>query len=161
MTRSTATKYWLMKSEPTVYSIDDLARDGKTRWDGVRNFQARNYMTAMKPGDLALFYHSNADPPGVAGVMRASAVAAPDETQFDAADGHHEKRATREQPVWFSVEVTFVAKAPRLIALDELRAQKKLAKMELLRRGSRLSITPVTPAQFALIRTLAGIAEGG
>jgi predicted RNA-binding protein with PUA-like domain len=94
-------KFWLMKSEPSVYSIDDLARDRRTRWTGVRNFQARNFMTdAMKPGDLALFYHSNAEPSGVAGLMRVSAGAAPDETQFDRQDAEaFEPRASRQRPL--------------------------------------------------------------
>src|SRR4051812_15219465 len=112
-------KYWLMKSEPSVYSIHDLRRDGRTRWNEIRNFQARNYMTqSMKPGDLALFYHSSAEPPGVAGLMRISAPALPDETQFDARSEYHEPRASREDPVWFSVEVEFLAQAKGLVSLE-------------------------------------------
>ena len=149
-------KYWLMKSEPGAYSIDDLARDEKTRWTDIRNYQARNYMVQMKPGDLALFYHSNAEPPGVAGLMRVSAKAAPDSTQFDKKDAHYEPRATVEKPVWFCVEVSFVAKAERVIALSEIRAEKKLKKMMLLQKGSRLSVTPVTASEYKVIAKLAG-----
>lgn len=155
-------KYWLMKSEPGVYSIDDLARDKRTRWTAIRNYQARNYMTQdMKVGDLAIFYHSNAEPAGVAGLMRVSASAAPDETQFDEKDEHYEPRATREAPVWACVEVEFVAKAPRFVSLADLRAEKRLAKMELLRKGSRLSIQPVTAAEWKVVAKLAGLPEKG
>lgn len=152
-------RFWLMKSEPSVYSIDDLARDGRTRWNEIRNFLARNYMTdGMKPGDLALFYHSSAEPPGVAGLMRISAPALPDETQFDRKSDYFEPRATREKPVWFSVEVEFVERAAAVLPLDAIRAQKRLAKMELLRKGQRLSIQPVTPGEFRLVSQLAGFA---
>lgn len=154
-------KYWLMKSEPGVYSIDDLGRDGKTRWTAIRNYQARNYMTEMKVGDLAFFYHSNADPTGIAGLMRVSAPAAPDETQFDKKDEHYEPRATREAPVWSCVEVAFLQKAPRFVELSALRAEKALAKMELFLKGSRLSITRVTAAEWRRIAKLAGLPEKG
>lgn len=150
-------KYWLMKSEPSVYSIEDLARDRRTRWTQIRNFQARNSMTdGMKVGDLVFFYHSNAEPPGIAGLMRVSAKAAADETQFEKGD-YFEPRATREAPVWFAVEVEFVKRAARFVSLEELKGEKRLAKMELLRKGSRLSIQPVTAAQFKVVAKLAGL----
>lgn len=152
-------RFWLMKSEPSVYSIDDLRRDGRTRWNEIRNYLARNYMTTdMKPGDLALFYHSSAEPPGVAGLMRISAPALPDETQFDDNSDYFEPRATRDKPVWFSVEVEFVEKARAVLPLDAIRAHKPLARMELLRKGQRLSIQPVTPAQLRAVCALAGLA---
>ncbi len=140
--------------------MDDLARDGRTRWNEIRNYMARNYMTqSMKPGDLAFFYHSSAEPPGVAGLMRISQAALPDETQFDKTSEYFEQRATRDKPVWFSVEVEFVAKAGALVPLESLRGQRKLAKMELLRKGSRLSITPVTPGQYKVIAGMAGFPQ--
>ena len=117
-------KYWLMKSEPSVYSIDSLARDGKTLWTGIRNFQARNYMTQdMKLGDLVLFYHSNAEPPAVAGIMRVVGPARPDPTQFDKKSAAHEPRATLLAPVWWAVEVEFVGKAKAPLPLTLLRTQ--------------------------------------
>jgi predicted RNA-binding protein with PUA-like domain len=149
--------YWLMKSEPDVYSIDDLARDGKTLWTAIRNYQARNYMAqSMKLGDLALFYHSNAEPSGVAGLMRVSAAAAADPTQFDPKDDHYEPRATRDKPVWSCVEVAFVARATTFVSLATLRASKPLAKMALFQAGSRLSITPVRAGEYKLIAKIAG-----
>jgi len=147
--------HWLLKTEPSTYSIDDLERDRRTRWTGVRNFLARNFMTdGMKPGDLALIYHSSAEPPGVAGLARISAAAAPDKTQFEPGDAF-DPRATRATPVWFAVEVEFLERAPTFVPLAAIRAEKKLARMELLRKGSRLSISPVTPAQFRTLSKLA------
>lgn len=151
-------RHWLMKSEPSVYGIDQLARDKRTRWTGVRNFQARNHMVDMQVGDLVVFYHSSAEPPGVAGLARVSAEAAADETQFDAKnDDAFDPKATRDKPVWKCVEVEFVAKADALVPLDALRAEAGLEGMELLRRGSRLSVQPVTPPHFALVCKLAGL----
>jgi predicted RNA-binding protein with PUA-like domain len=108
-----AKSYWLMKSEPDTYSIDDLARDGRTHWDGVRNFKARNNMRAMKVGDEVLFYHSNASPPGVVGVARVCREAYPDPAQFDRKSKYHDEKSTREKPRWDMVDVEFVAKAKR------------------------------------------------
>ena len=144
------TRYWLMKSEPDVFSIDDLARKGVAGWDGVRNYQARNFMREMKAGDRVLFYHSNAKPSGVAGVAEVVRTAYPDPTQFDAKSGHHEPRATREKPVWSQVDVRFVRRFPRLLSLDDLRSVPALAGMELFRR-SRLSVQPVTAAQWKAV----------
>ncbi len=138
-----------MKSEPTNYSIDDLKRDKKTAWTGVRNYQARNFMMKdMSPGDLAIFYHSNAEPPGAVGVMKIAAKAHADETAFDKNGMYYEPRATRENPVWECVDVTFVEKFREILPLAEIRKNKKLAKIELLRTGSRLSIQPLTKADF-------------
>ena len=148
-------RYWLMKSEPDVYSIDDLARDGTTFWDGVRNFEARNHMRdGMKPGDLAFFYHSNADPSGVAGVMRVAKPARPDETAFDPRDEHHDPRSDRADPTWWGVDVAFVQKLPRVVSLHDIKAEARLRNMALLKR-SRLSVTPVSPAHWRIILGMA------
>lgn len=141
-------QYWLMKSEPETYSIDDLERDGSTRWDGVRNYQARNYMQSMKVGDLVLFYHSNADPPGVAGICQVTKAAHPDVTAQDGRSKYYDPKATPENPRWFLVEVSFVEKLPRLIPLSELKTIKGLENMVVTRKGSRLSITPVTAKEW-------------
>lgn len=141
--------YWLMKSEPTNYSIQDLKRDKKTAWTGVRNYQARNFMTqSMEMGDLAIFYHSNAEPPGAVGVMKIASAAHADETAFDKKSMYYEPRATREKPVWECVDVAFVEEFPELLPLAEIRKNKRCAKMELLKTGSRLSIQPLTKAEF-------------
>ena len=144
---------WLMKSEPHVFGIDDLARKPKktSGWDGVRNYQARNFMKAMKKGDRAFFYHSSVDPAGIAGIVEISREAYPDPTQFDPKSDYFEPRATAAAPVWFQVDVALVEKLPRLITLDELRGIPALKDMLLLRRGSRLSVQPVTPAEWAAI----------
>jgi predicted RNA-binding protein with PUA-like domain len=143
---------WLMKSEPEVYSIDDLERDGRTAWTGVRNYQARNFMRdRMRVGDTVLFYHSNAEPSGVAGVGRVASAPYADPTQFDPRHEAHEPRATREKPVWMLVEVAFEEKFTRLVSLAELRAEPRLAGLLVLQRGSRLSIQPVSPGHAAWI----------
>ena len=155
---------WLMKSEPDDLSIDELARlPRKTSpWTGVRNYQARNYMRdAMAVGDLAFFYHSSCPEPGVAGIVRVSKAAYPDATQFDPAGKYYDPKATREAPRWVHVDVTLVEKT-RLVPLAELRAAKGLEKMVILQRGNRLSITPVTPREWAIVAKLAGAkAEAG
>src|SRR5262245_38266835 len=126
-------RFWLMKSEPDVFSIDDLAAKKTGGWDGVRNYQARNFMKEMKVGDEVLFYHSNAAPSGIAGVARVCRTAYPDPTQFDAKDAHFDPKATREKPIWFQVDLRFVAKLPRFLALDELRARPELEDMVLFK----------------------------
>jgi predicted RNA-binding protein with PUA-like domain len=146
-------RYWLMKSEPDVFGVDDLAkRPRKTEpWTGVRNYQARNFMRDdMRPGDLAFFYHSSCPRPGIAGIVKISRAAYPDETQFDRKGEYYDPKATRENPRWFNVEVTLVKKT-RLIGLDELRAHPELASMMVLKRGSRLSITPVTEREWQFV----------
>jgi predicted RNA-binding protein with PUA-like domain len=149
--------HWLIKSEPDVFSIHDLAkaRNKTTHWEGVRNYQARNFLRAMKKGDRALFYHSNATPSAVAGVVEIVREAYPDPTAWDAKSDYRDPKASPDNPVWSMVDVKLVAIYPREIPLDELRSVKALAGMELLRRGSRLSVTPVTPAQFRTIEKLA------
>ena len=150
--------HWLIKSEPDVFSIRDLAaaRGRKTSWEGVRNYQARNFLRAMRCGDLALFYHSNADPSAVAGVVRIVREAHPDPSAWDEASDYHDPRASPENPIWSLVDVELVEIFPRELPLEELRGVASLAGMELLRRGSRLSVQPVTPAEFRTVVALAG-----
>ena len=149
-----ATKYWLMKTEPSVYSIDDLAGEPKktTCWDGVRNYQARNFMRdEMKLGDKILVYHSNADPPGVAGVATVCRESYPDHTAFDANDKHFDPKSDKENPRWFMVDIKFECAFDEVIGLPELRTMAVLKEMELLRKGSRLSVQPVRKKEFDAI----------
>jgi predicted RNA-binding protein with PUA-like domain len=144
-------RYWLMKSEPSEYSIDDLARDGSVAWFGVRNYQARNFMRdQMKVGDGVLFYHSSCAEPGIAGLAEVSRLAYPDETQFETGGKYFDPKATRENPRWFNVEVRFVEKT-RLLSIAELRGYPELANMRILAKGNRLSITPVDPDEWRFI----------
>jgi predicted RNA-binding protein with PUA-like domain len=146
--------YWLFKSEPTTYGIDHLAKDKVTAWTGVRNYQARNFMRdRMKAGDRGLFYHSSCEVPGIAGLVEIVRAAYPDETQFDRKSRYHDAGATRDEPRWFNVDLKFVKKT-RVVPLPELRAQKALQKMQLLQRGNRLSITPVTDGEWKAIMGL-------
>jgi predicted RNA-binding protein with PUA-like domain len=148
-----ARRFWLMKSEPEVFSIHDLAKAPKktTFWDGVRNYQARNLLRdEIKIGDGVLFYHSNADPPGVAGLATVVKEAAPDPSQFDPKDDHHDPGSKPNDPRWFGVEVKLEEIFPRLVPLDEIRATPALGKMVLLQR-SRLSVQPVSPDEWKTI----------
>ena len=148
--------YWLFKSEPTTYGIDHLAQDKVTAWTGVRNYQARNFMRdSMKKGDRGYFYHSSCEVPGIAGIVEVSRAAYPDETQFDHKTKYYDAAATQEAPRWYNVDLKFVKKT-RVVSLEELRAHKALAKMQILQRGNRLSITPVTAAEW---KTIAGLLE--
>ncbi|HUR61664.1 MAG TPA: EVE domain-containing protein [Candidatus Thermoplasmatota archaeon] len=145
-------KHWLMKSEPESYSIDDLARDGTTDWTGVRNFKARNWMKEMQVGDKVLFYHSNADPPGAAGVAEVCAVAHADRTQYDARSDYFEPKATPEKPYWYCPDIRFVAKFTRFVPLQELRDSDALNGMLLTSgKASRLSVQPVDKKHFDAI----------
>jgi predicted RNA-binding protein with PUA-like domain len=146
-----------MKSEPDVYSIDDLERDGSTHWEGVRNYKARNNMQAMKVGDEVLYYHSNAKPPGVAGIARVAREAYPDHFAFDEKSHYHDPKSDRESPRWFMVDIEFVAKAAQPVGLPEIKDDPKLADMELVRYG-RLSVQAVKPGEFERIKKLAGLA---
>ena len=150
----TAARHWLMKSEPDVFSIDDLAKKGVAGWDGVRNYQARNFMKDMRLGDRVFFYHSNAMPPGIAGIAEVAKLAYPDPTQFDPKAGHYDPKALPDRPIWFQVDLRFVKKFARLLSLDELRGVPALAGMPLFLR-SRLSVQPVTAAQWKTISALA------
>ena len=144
-------RYWLMKSEPSEYGIDDLKRDRQSAWFGVRNYQARNFMRDdMKVGDLVLFYHSSCPDPGIAGICKVAKAAAPDVTQFDKKDKHFDPKSKPENPFWVCVEVKFV-KTLHLIPLAALRGAPELAEMRILQRGNRLSITPVSDAEWEFI----------
>ncbi|MDE2209146.1 MAG: EVE domain-containing protein [Betaproteobacteria bacterium] len=150
-------RHWLMKSEPDELSIDDLARAPKrtTPWFGVRNYQARNFMRDdMRVGDLAFFYHSSCPEPGIAGIVEVSRLAYPDATQFDPKSAYFDAKATRNAPRWFNVDVKLVRKT-RLVTLPELRAARGLEEMVILRRGNRLSITPVTAAEWKIVEKMA------
>lgn len=141
--------YWLMKSEPDVYSIDTLKNEKKTLWDGIRNYQARNFMMKdMKVGDQVLFYHSNAKPPGIAGLARISKKAVPDPTAFDKKSKYFDEKSSKENPRWFCVEVAYEKKLKKLISLDDIRGNKELADMMVIKKGSRLSIQPVTEKEY-------------
>ena len=144
-------KRWLFKSEPESYGIDHLERDGRTEWSGVRNYQARNLMREMRVGDQAFFYHSNATPPGIAGICEVVALAHPDSTQFDPRSDYYDEKSPRDEPRWWCVDVGFVRRFPRLVTLDELRTVPKLDGMLLLRKGQRLSVQPVTAAEWKLV----------
>ena len=146
---------WLAKSEPTTYSIEDLERDGTTRWDGVRNFQARNFLRAMKKGDRVLFYHSSAEPTGAAGLAEVAREAYPDPTQFDPKDDHYDAKSKKDDPLWSAVDLRHVRTFPRVVTIDELRATKGLEKLIILKRGNRLSVTPVTKAELEKVVALA------
>ena len=149
-------RHWLMKSEPDVFGIDDLARAPRktTAWWGVRKYQARNFMRDdMRVDDLAFFYHSSCPEPGIAGIVRVSRLAYPDATQFDPESEYFDPKSTPAQPRWVNVDVTLVRKT-RLVAIQELRGQRALADMRLLQRGNRLSITPVSAQEWAFIETL-------
>ncbi len=148
---------WLVKSEPDCFSIQDLARSPRrtTCWSGVRNYQARNFMRAMKRGDQVLFYHSSADPPAVAGTAIVVREAYPDSTALDPRDDHYDPKASREHPIWEMVDLRLEKIFPRPIPIGELRAVSALAEMELLRKGSRLSVQPVRPREFETVLTLA------
>jgi predicted RNA-binding protein with PUA-like domain len=150
-----------MKSEPSEFSIDDLvaARSQTTPWVGVRNYQARNFMRdGMRVGDRAFFYHSSCPEPGIAGIVEISRLAYPDETQFDRKSPYHDAKSTRANPRWVHVDVKLVRKT-KLVTLPMLRATPGLEDMVVLRKGNRLSITPVTPAEWKIIEKLATAAR--
>ena len=146
--------YWLMKSEPDVFSIDHLQKKQVEPWTGVRNYQARNFMKEMKRGDQVLFYHSSADHVGVAGLMEVAREAYPDPTQFDKKSEYFDEKATKEKPRWEMVDVQFLEKFKQLVTLAELRAEPKLAGLILLQKGTRLSVIPVEKNHFQLIQKM-------
>lgn len=150
-------RYWLVKSEPDAFSFDDLLASPRrtTHWDGVRNYQARNTLRdAMKKGDLVLFYHSSTDPMAVVGVAEVVREGYPDHTAFDPGDSHYDPKSRRELPTWFMVDLKAVKKFSRAVTLAELRATKGLEKMALLQKGSRLSVQPVSEAEFRIVEGL-------
>lgn len=150
-------KFWLVKTEPESFSIDDLAaaKDQTTCWDGVRNYQARNFLREMKLGERVLWYHSGGDAPAVVGTASVVREAYADPTSWDKRNPHYDSKSTPESPRWFMVDLQFGEKFPRLLALEELRSIAALAQMELLRKGSRLSVQPVRKAEFDAILKLA------
>lgn len=146
--------YWLMKSEPEAFSIDDLRSSPgkKTHWDGVRNYQARNFMRQMQKGDLVLFYHSNTKPPGIVGIAEVVRLAYPDFTAWDANDSHYDPKSTADNPRWDMVDIRYKQKFSRMITLDELRdRQGELDGFPLLRKGNRLSVMPVSAKEWNFI----------
>lgn len=148
-------KYWLMKSEPDVFSIDDLERNKTTLWEGVRNYQARNFMMKdMAIGDQVLFYHSNAEPPGIAGLATVSKLAVPDPLQFDKKSEYYDKKATQDKPIWYCVEVKFQKKFKSIFTLADIKADKNMKNMIVIQKGSRLSINPVDKKDFEYILKL-------
>lgn len=147
--------YWLMKTEPDKCSIDDLARDKTTYWDGVRNYQVRNFLRdSIKKGDLVFFYHSNAEPSGIAGIAEVVKEGYPDPSAFDKKDIHYDEASDPKDPTWYVVEIKFVKKFKELIPLEKLKKIPALAKMPLLQRGQRLSVQPVSEDQWKIICSL-------
>jgi predicted RNA-binding protein with PUA-like domain len=148
--------YWLMKSEPDAFSISDLkSRPKKTEhWDGVRNYQARNFMRAMKKGDLAFFYHSSCEVPGVYGIIEIARAAYPDHTAWDPENHHYDPKSTPERPLWFMVDVRFKRELKKPVTLTVIKMQSSLKQMRLVQRGSRLSVMPVTAKEWNTILKL-------
>lgn len=144
--------YWLMKSEPGEFSIDDLKKVKVEPWDGVRNYQARNMMRdEMKKGDLAFFYHSNCDEPGIVGIITIDKEGYPDPTAFDPDDKHYDPKSDPDDPRWYLVDVKYKRKLKRIISLKELRDKKPLKDMKLLQKGNRLSVMPVSKKEWEYI----------
>ena|SRR5688572_25564262 len=148
-------RYWLMKCEPGAYTIDDLERDGRTSWEGVRNYQARNFMRdQMQESDGVLFYASNADPSGVTGLATISRAAYPDHFAWKKGHKYFDAASTLESPTWYMVDVAFVERFPAVVSLETLKATKGLGDMLVIKKGSRLSIQPVTRAEFDIVSLL-------
>lgn len=153
-----STGYWLMKSEPDAYSIDQLKKDKKTLWTGVRNYQARNFMMdSMQAGDQFLFYHSNAEPSGVIGVGKILRTSVPDPSALDPQSDYYDAKASHDHPIWFCAEVGYVSHFKKLVSLAEIRELKELSDMLLLRKGQRLSIQPVSKKEFETILKMGGL----
>lgn len=148
-------QFWLMKSEPDAYSIDDLQRDGSEPWDGIRNYQARNFMRAMNIGDLVLFYHSNAKPPGVVGVAKVCKTTYPDHTAWDPKSNYFDPKSPQDNPRWEMVDLAFVEKTPNQVSLADLKADPALADMVVTQK-SRLSVQPVDKVHFQHVLAVAG-----
>jgi len=148
-------QYWLMKSEPNEFSIDDLARVRVEPWDGIRNYQARNFIRdQMSPGDGAFFYHSSCKTPAIVGAMKIAGAAYPDPTAFDPSDAHYDPKSDPDNPTWMLVDVEFTAKFARPLTLTQLKCEPQLAGMRLLRRGNRLSVFPVDKAHWEHIHKM-------
>jgi predicted RNA-binding protein with PUA-like domain len=152
-------RYWQIKSEPDVFSIDDLAKEkkGTTCWDGVRNYQARNFLRDdFKKGDKVIFYHSNAEPPSAAGLCEVVREGYPDHTAFDPASAHYDPKSRKDSPAWITVDIKFIKKFPRSVSINEIRQNKKLQEMLLIQRGNRLSVMPLTKEEFEEIVRMGG-----
>jgi predicted RNA-binding protein with PUA-like domain len=148
-------RYWLMKCEPAAYTIDDLERDGRTGWEGVRNYQARNFMRDdMKVGDGVLFYASNANPSGVTGVAEIVREGYPDPFAFKKGHKYFDPESKKDAPAWYTVDIGFVEKFPAIVPLETLKRTRGLEKMVVTQKGSRLSVQPVTPAEFDIVLRL-------
>lgn len=150
-----AKQYWLMKSEPDVYSIDDLEEDGSTCWEGVRNYKARNNMQAMKKGDEVLYYHSNQSPPGVVGIARVCKEAYPDHYAFEKGHEYFDEKSDPDDPRWYMVDVEFVKKFPEMVSLHDIKDEPKLEDMELV-RYMRLSVQSVKKDEFERVKKMSG-----
>jgi predicted RNA-binding protein with PUA-like domain len=147
--------YWLMKSEPSTFSIDDLKKKKVWLWDGVRNYQARNFLREMKVGDQAFFYHSSCPEPGISGIMEVAKAAYPDPTQFDPEDHHYDPKSPHDNPRWTAVDMKFVRRLDTVFSLAALKAMPALDELALVRQGNRLSVMPVTAKQWdAIIKKL-------
>lgn len=151
-------RYWLMKSEPSVFSFDDLRKkpDATDHWEGVRNYQARNYMREMTKGDKVLFYHSNCDIPGIVGIAEVVRAAYPDHTSWTPSSHYYDPKSSPRDPRWFMVDVRWKKDFGKIVSLKQLRAVPALASMQVLRKGQRLSVMPVTKEEFEKILELAG-----
>ena len=147
--------YWLMKSEPDVYSIDDLERDRNEIWDGVRNYQARNFLKSMTVGDLAFFYHSNTKPPGIAGLMKIGEEMVVDPTQFDQTNKYYDPKSNPDDPRWHTVTVTYIETFDHYVSLNELKDNFDPDELQVVKRGNRLSVMPITETVAKRILALA------
>jgi len=147
--------YWLLKSEPSVFSIDDLQKRRTSLWDGVRNYQARNFMRDMKAGDQALFYHSSCPEPGIVGVMSIAKPAYPDPTQFNPESPYYDPKSPQDKPHWDGIDVSFSEKFSSVLSLTELKAVESLSRLALVQKGSRLSVMPVNATEWKTILKLA------
>ncbi len=149
--------YWLMKSEPDCYGVDDLAREGTGMWEGCRNYTVRNFLRdAMAPGDHAFFYHSNVAPTGIVGILEIAGGAYPDPTQFDPNSEYFDAKSPKENPRWFVRDVRFLRKFGRIVTLAEIKATPGLEEMAVAKKGQMLSITPVTAAEWGIVLALSG-----
>jgi predicted RNA-binding protein with PUA-like domain len=145
-------KYWLMKCEPSAYTIDDLARDGATGWEGVRNYQARNFMRdEMQPGDGVLFYASNADPSGVTGLAEIARAGYPDPFALKKGHKYYDPESRKDAPTWYTVDVKFVERFPAIVPLEVLKTTRGLEQMVVTKKGSRLSVQPVAPREYEIV----------
>ncbi len=150
-------QYWILKSEESCYSIDDMRKDAKSLWTGIRNYQARNFLREMKAGDQALFYHSSSEPTGVAGIVKITKIAQADPTALDKKDDHFDPKATKENPIWLAPEVAFSKKFKRVVSLTEIKRRPELAGIGVAQQGSRLSVLPVSKEHFDIITKLSDI----